>query len=81
MNCFLYFFQTPAPVVHHQTPAPVPELDRFPESERRRQPLHYVSTQESQYNATLINPLYTGILFQSYMLDESICHFRGGGSI
>ena len=75
MNCILYFFQTPA------QPAPVPEPDPFPEPERRRQPLHYVSTVESQNNATLINPLYTGILFQSYMLDESICHFRSVKSI
>ena len=28
-----------------------------------------------------INPLYTGGLFHCYMLDESICHFRGVGSI
>ena len=28
-----------------------------------------------------INPLYTGGLFHRYMLDESICHFRGVGSI
>ena len=29
----------------------------------------------------LINPLYTGGLFDCCMLDESICHFRGIGSI
>ena len=29
----------------------------------------------------LFNPLYTGRLFQSYMFDKSICHFRGVGSI
>ena len=27
------------------------------------------------------NPLYTGGLCHCYMLDESICHFRGVGSI
>ena len=27
------------------------------------------------------NPLYAGILFHCYMRDESICHFRGVGSI
>ena len=27
------------------------------------------------------NPLYTGGLFHCYMLDESICQFRGVGSI
>ena len=25
------------------------------------------------------SPLYTGGLFQSYMLEKSICHFRGVG--
>ena len=29
----------------------------------------------------LVNPLYTGGLFQCYMLDESIGHFRDAGSI
>ena len=29
----------------------------------------------------MINPLYTGRLFQCYMLDKSICHFRGAWSI
>ena len=28
-----------------------------------------------------INPLYTGGLFHCYMLDKSICHFKGGRSI
>ena len=28
-----------------------------------------------------ITPFYTGKLFHSYMLDESICHIRGVGSI
>ena len=28
-----------------------------------------------------INPLYSSGLFHCYMLDESICHFRGVGSI
>ena len=28
-----------------------------------------------------LNPLYTGELFHCYMLDKSICHFRGVGSI
>ena len=28
-----------------------------------------------------VNPLYTGGLFHCYMLDESICHFRGVRSI
>ena len=28
-----------------------------------------------------VNPLHTGGLFHCYMLDESICHFRGVGSI
>ena len=28
-----------------------------------------------------INPLYTGRLFHCYMLDKSICHFRGFESI
>ena len=27
------------------------------------------------------NPLYTVGLFHCYMLDKSICHFRGGGYI
>ena len=26
-----------------------------------------------------INPLYTGKLFHGYMLDDSICYFRGVG--
>ena len=26
-----------------------------------------------------INPLYTGGLFHCYMLDKSICHFKGAG--
>ena len=30
---------------------------------------------------TGINPLYTGRLFHYYMFDESICHYRGVGSI
>ena len=29
----------------------------------------------------LINPSYTGGLFHCYMLDNSICHFRGVRSI
>ena len=29
----------------------------------------------------MINPLYTGGLFNCYMLDESIRHFNGTGSI
>ena len=29
----------------------------------------------------LFNILYTGGLFHCYMLGESICHFRGVGSI
>ena len=29
----------------------------------------------------IINPLYTGGLFHCYMLDMSICHFRGVGAI
>ena len=29
----------------------------------------------------LLNPFYTDRLFQCYMLDESICHFRGVKSI
>ena len=28
-----------------------------------------------------LNPLYTGALFHWYMLDETICNFRGVGSI
>ena len=28
-----------------------------------------------------INPLYSGGIFNCYMLDASICHFRGLGSI
>ena len=27
------------------------------------------------------NPLYTGRLFHCYMMDKSICHFRGVGYI
>ena len=27
--------------------------------------------------ASAVNPLYTGRLFHCYMLDESLCHFRG----
>ena len=30
---------------------------------------------------TAFNPLYTGRLFRCYMLDKSICHFRGVRSI
>ena len=36
------------------------------------------------YAATVVqgsNSLYTGRLFHCYMLDKSICHFRGSGSI
>ena len=33
------------------------------------------------YAMQYFNPLYTGGLFYWYMLDESICHFRGDGSI
>ena len=29
----------------------------------------------------VFNPLYTGILYHCYMLDESTCHLRGVGSI
>ena len=29
----------------------------------------------------LVNPLYSGGLFHCYMLDKSICHFRGVRSI
>ena len=29
----------------------------------------------------LVNPLFTGGLFHYNMFDESICHFRGVGSI
>ena len=28
-----------------------------------------------------LNPLYTGGLFHCYMVDESICHFRGVRSL
>ena len=28
-----------------------------------------------------LNPFYSGSLFRCYMLDESVCHFRGVGSI
>ena len=28
-----------------------------------------------------LGPIYTGELFQIFILDESICHFRGVGSI
>ena len=28
-----------------------------------------------------INPLYTGGLFHCYILEESICHLRGVGSV
>ena len=28
-----------------------------------------------------LNPLYTGGLFYCYMLEKSVCHFRGVGSI
>ena len=30
-----------------------------------------------QNGTKYFNPLYTGRLFHCYMLDESICHFRG----
>ena len=33
------------------------------------------------FGRVLINPFYTGRLFHCFMLDESICHFRGVGSI
>ena len=29
----------------------------------------------------IFDPLYTGGLFHCHMLDESICHFRGVGTI
>ena len=32
-------------------------------------------------DGTAINTLYTGGLFHCYKLDESICHFKGIGSI
>ena len=34
-----------------------------------------------QIPTPILNPLSTGRLFHCYMLDESICHFRGVGSI
>ena len=38
--------------------------------------------QQQQHEPVIIvNPLYTGGLFHFYMLDKSICHFRGVGSI
>ena len=36
---------------------------------------------ESESTSTLISPLYTDGLFHCYMLDESICHFRGVGTV
>ena len=30
-------------------------------------------------NTSVLNPLHTGRLLHCYMLDESICHFRGCG--
>ena len=35
------------------------------------------------YHAVIVmfDPLYTDTLFQYFMLDEFICHFRGGGSV
>ena len=37
---------------------------------------------EDKFSCMLkLNPLYTDGLFHSYMLDESIFHFRGIGSI
>ena len=35
----------------------------------------------SDNNLRVFNPLYTGGLFYRFMLDESICHFRGAGSV
>ena len=34
-----------------------------------------------QSHGNYFNPLYTDGLFHCFMLDESICHFRGVGSI
>ena len=36
---------------------------------------------EEKHGSVPINPLYTGGFFHCYMLDESICRFRGVGSI
>ena len=33
------------------------------------------------FSFSFLNLLYTGRLFHCYMLDKSICHFRGDGSI
>ena len=38
-------------------------------------------SQKSSCGEGAVNPLYTGRLFHCCMLDESICHFRGVGSI
>ena len=35
----------------------------------------------SDNNLQVFNPLYTGGLFYRFMLDESICYFRGAGSV
>ena len=37
--------------------------------------------QKRSLGRTLLNPLHTGGLFHCYMLDKSICHFRGVRSI
>ena len=34
-----------------------------------------------KWMSPFVNPLHTGRLFHCYMLDESICHCRGVGSI
>ena len=35
----------------------------------------------SKVSKQQFNPLYSSGLFHCYMLDESICHFRGVGSV
>ena len=40
-----------------------------------------VCLKSEDMSSNKINPLYTGRVFHCCMLDESICHFRGVGSV
>ena len=44
-------------------------------------PIKYIKLEFVRTGQSVVNPLYTNGLFHCYMLDESICHFRGVGSI
>ena len=43
--------------------------------------LGLLSISENAEKSMSINPMYTGGFFHCYIMDESICHFMGVGSI